>query len=698
MSRLRDWARRRVRGGVARSAGAQRVALGVATAVLVTVPHVLQTVPFGLTVDEPSPRTFRASETVEFVDEAATERARTRAAEAVEPVTVFDAEAVATGREEVAHAFVSIRAARPLWSVEPTRALAAAAGTLPSYDQEWIAALLSADDTEFARAERSAEQLAATVLGLRLTAEEREEALRQLHEGARGLPVSGPLREAVAGIIEPSVRPTLSVNEVATEAARKAAADQAAPVVVVKRVGENIVQRGEIVTPQHLEIIRRLGLLGGDRPAVSLLALGALAGIVLAAATGYLWRFERPVFESSRQLALLALLLVASLWTTRAALWFFPEMSPYLLPVPLTAMLATVLVNMRVGLLAVLVTTADSLQLGLTEGSGTAAMLVWGVLAVLAMSFMTERARLVYVGLFLVGSGASLAWLASLAQGRSLTEATFSAAGAGIGGVLAAVLGYGLLPFFEHAFKVTTDVRLIELGSPAHPLMRRLMVEAPGTYGHSVITGNLAEAAAEAIGANPLLARVGAYYHDVGKISRPAFFVENQAGTANPHDETTPELSAIIITAHVREGLELARQYRLPQEVVDIVEQHHGDSLVSYFYNKATLEDDAVSEADFRYAFARPQSREAALVMLADSAEAAVRAMKRPSRPRIESTVRRVIDGKVTDGQLRDSELTLADLERINQVYARMLQGIYHPRVEYPQTVPRRPDYADQHH
>ena len=698
MGRLRDWMRRRMRADVVRDVGAQRVALGVATAVLVVLPHVLQTVPFGLTVGEPSPRTFRASQTVEFVDEAATNRARERAAEAVEPVTVFDAETVANGREEVGHAFASVRASRPLWSQEPTLALATVAEALPAYDEEWIGVLLAADETEFARAERSVEQLAATVLSQRFTAEEREETVRQLYEGVRGIPVSESVREAITGIMEPRIRPTLTVNEVATDAARTAAAGQVSPVVVVKRAGENIVQRGEIVTTQHLEIIRRLGLLGDDRPATSLLALGMLAGVAIAAAAGYLWRFERQVFENVRSLALLALLVLASLWITRLALWFFPDMSPYVLPVPLTAMLATVLVNMRVGLLAVLLTTVDSLQLGLTEGSAAVAMLVWGVLAVLAMSFMTERARLVYVGLFLVGSGASLAWLASIAQGRSLSEATFSAAAAGIGGVFAAVLGYGLLPFFEHAFKVTTDVRLIELASPAHPLMRRLMVEAPGTYGHSVLAGNLAEAAAEAIGANPLLARVGAYYHDIGKIARPVFFVENQAGAGNPHDETTPGLSAIIITAHVREGLELARQYRLPQEVVDIIEQHHGDSLVSYFYNKATLKDSTVSEADFRYTFAKPQSREAALVMLADSAEAAVRAVKRPSRARIDSAVRRVIEGKVADGQLHDSELTLADLERVTEVYARMLQGIYHPRVEYPQTVPRRPDYADQHH
>ncbi|MBE0417030.1 MAG: HDIG domain-containing protein, partial [Coriobacteriia bacterium] len=352
----------------------------------------------------------------------------------------------------------------------------------------------------------------------------------------------------------------------------------------------------------------------------------------------------------------------------------------------------------RIGLLTAVVTAVGGVLLGFTGGSSMVAMLVWSTFSVVAMSFMTERSRLFYVGMFLVGAGASLAWLATLAAGSPSGEALSAAANGALGGLFSAVLGYGLLPFFEYVFRVTTDIRLIELASPGHPLMRRLMVEAPGTYSHSVITGNLAEAAAEAIGANPLLARVGAYYHDIGKIRRPGFFVENQAGSDNPHDETTPSLSAIIITAHVREGLELAREHRLPPEIIDIIEQHHGDSLVSYFYKKATETEGPVAEADYRYAFSRPQSREAALVMLADSAEAAVRAVKKPSLPRVEAAVRRVVDGKVADGQLHDSHLTLADVDRIVQVYSTMLVSIYHPRIEYPEAMPRRSAYAHQHH
>lgn len=695
MGRLSDLPKRLVDSVGLRSRRAQRVALAVVAGLLVALSLVLQTPPVGLTEGEPAPRTFRANRTVQFVDETATELARMQAADSVEPVTVFDPGVVSEARGDISALFEAVRANRPLYSEESTVAVGTLTTRFPDVEKTWIEALLRAEEAEFGRAERAAEQLATTVLAQRFTAEEQDALLQQLQESAESLPLSRPVRDAVAGVVELGLRPTLTVDEAATDAARTAAADGVDPVVIIKQSGENIVQRGEIVTAEHLEIIRRLGLLEQGGSGLSLTALALLAAVAATAAVAYMWRFDREVYDSTRDLALITVLVVGALWVTRTILWFFPEVSIYLLPVPLTAMLATVLINARIGLLTAIITAVGGVLLGFSGGASMIAMLVWSLLSVVAMSFMTERARLFYVGVFLVGSGAVLAALATLAGGAPPVEALAAAANGALGGLFAAVLGYGLLPFFEYVFRVTTDVRLIELASPAHPLMRRLMVEAPGTYSHSVITGNLAEAAAEAIGANALLARVGAYYHDIGKIRRPGFFVENQAGAGNPHDETTPSLSAIIITAHVREGVELAREYRLPPEIIDIIEQHHGDSLVSYFYNKASQAEGPVAEADFRYASSRPQSREAALVMLADSAEAAVRAVKKPSLPRVESAVRRVVDGKVADGQLHDSDLTLADLDRIVQVYSTMLMSIYHPRIEYPEAMPRRSEYAN---
>jgi putative nucleotidyltransferase with HDIG domain len=310
--------------------------------------------------------------------------------------------------------------------------------------------------------------------------------------------------------------------------------------------------------------------------------------------------------------------------------------------------------------------------------------LIVNVLATVAMSRLRERSHLFYAGAFVMGAMGVVAFGATLASTSVLGDSLVAGGYGLVGGLLAAVLTYGLLPFFEVVFRVTTDVRLLELANPSHPLLRRLMMEAPGTYNHSVLTANLAEAAAEDIGANPLLARVGAYYHDIGKIRRPMFFVENQLGRENPHDDTSPNLSSLIITSHVKEGLELAKQHRLPEEIRDIIAQHHGTSLVSYFYDKASKSGSDVAEEDFRYPGLRPTRPEAALIMLADSAEAVGRTVQNPTVERMEQVVRKVAREKLEDGQFDEARLTMADIDTIVKRYANMLAGVYHKRIEYP--------------
>jgi putative nucleotidyltransferase with HDIG domain len=256
-----------------------------------------------------------------------------------------------------------------------------------------------------------------------------------------------------------------------------------------------------------------------------------------------------------------------------------------------------------------------------------------------------------------------------------------------IGGLVVVLLSFALLPLVSRLGGIADDFRLLELSNPGSPLLRDLMRTAPGTYTHSIMTGSLAERAAAEIGANGLLARVGAYYHDIGKSLRPNFFVENQAGYVNPHDIASPTQSAFVITAHVREGAELARMSRLPDAVVDIINQHHGTSLVACFWEKARLGDGPVTEADFRYDGERPATPEAALVMLADVSEAAARAVADPSLDNLHSTVARVIEAKLTDGQLADSRMSRSDIETTVKVFSEMLASVYHTRIEYPEDI-----------
>jgi putative nucleotidyltransferase with HDIG domain len=250
--------------------------------------------------------------------------------------------------------------------------------------------------------------------------------------------------------------------------------------------------------------------------------------------------------------------------------------------------------------------------------------------------------------------------------------------------VVAAAVAFALLPVLARFSRVGDDVRLLELCDPGSPLLKELMDRADGTYSHSIMTGALAEAAARAIGANALLARVGAYYHDIGKLVRPQFFAENQSGRRNPHDGAAPAQSAFIITAHVREGVALADRAGLPGPVIDIIAEHHGTSLVSYFYRKATAGGASVDEAPFRYEGRLPGSREAALVMLADSAEASVRGLAEAGAVQIDATVRRVVEAKAADGQLAFSGMSDQDVEAAVATYAKMLTGLRHSRVEYP--------------
>ena len=297
-----------------------------------------------------------------------------------------------------------------------------------------------------------------------------------------------------------------------------------------------------------------------------------------------------------------------------------------------------------------------------------------------------------------VGGGAAL--VGEMLDGTPLMESMRSAFWGSVGAATATVFALILMPFIRDGLGLAEDIRLMRAASPEHPLMRELMTKAPGTYAHSVATANLAEAGAEEIGADALVARVGAYFHDVGKIRRPIYFFENQASGDNPHDEAKPILSALIITAHVRDGVALGKEYRLPEKIQAIIRQHHGTTLVSYFYHKAAQDNPGVYEADFRYQGERPKSPEAALVMLADSSEAAVRAISVPTAMQIESAVRDITEAKVADGQLDEAALQSGDLDRIIATYSRMLVSMYHARCEYPKAsdAARRRIGADQHH
>jgi len=324
---------------------------------------------------------------------------------------------------------------------------------------------------------------------------------------------------------------------------------------------------------------------------------------------------------------------------------------------------------------------------------GEVSVAVYALLAGIAAAFASQRLKernvLARVGVLVAGVNAAAVAGLSLFSGRVPEGQVLAAqvlAGA-VGGILAAALASFLLPVLESLTGTVTDIRLLELSNPNLPLLKRLSVEAPGTFQHSLAMANLAEAAAEAVGANPLLARVCCYYHDIGKMAKPEYFVENQRGE-NPHDHLTPWMSALVVSNHVKAGLEMARQYKLPEPVRDAISTHHGNKLIRYFYSRAKEQESAdrgeVSDTDFRYPGPRPKTKEMGIIHLADAVEAASRTLQEPTPGKIQGMIDQIVKNALDDGQFDDCDLTLKDIEKVSAAFFWVLTNAFHHRIDYP--------------
>jgi hypothetical protein len=380
-------------------------------------------------------------------------------------------------------------------------------------------------------------------------------------------------------------------------------------------------------------------------------------------------------------------------FTVVARLLVLDPLSPYLVPVAGLGMIVAIILNARSSFLSV---TILSLNLALITNMQMRYALVGiivGSLAVYLVSRVVQRAALLGAGALVMVIAFftifSVEFFRESGAGSALSQSLWGLAH----GAMAWVLTVLLLLLLDLVFSVNTPLRLLELANPAQPLLRKLLQVAPGTYNHSISMGNLAEAAAEAIGADPLLARVGAYYHDIGKTVRPEYFIENQIYVDNPHDRLSPNLSKLAIAAHVRDGEHLAKLHGLPGPVVDIIRQHHGTTIMAFFYHKAQETSRVpVDESTYRYEEEKPHSKEAAIVMLADGVEAAVRAMQNPTRRKIQGLIQEVVRQRMQDGQLDESELTLSDLHKIRDSFDTSLRGLVGHRISYPErNEPKRP-------
>lgn len=492
-------------------------------------------------------------------------------------------------------------------------------------------------------------------------------------------------------------RPTLIIDDQTTETLRAAARANTKMEIISYKANQKIVGAGEIVDNKTYQALEAYGLINSRNIWKASAGIAFIVLVGMGTIFGYLFQYKRKMLSSTNRIVLIGLTMSLVLFIGRGMISLnlggpdFNPLAGMLIPVAWATMSITILIGADVAILvsvvlaifvAVLVDPVFSTSYGMQTGL---VALFGGIVGVYSVSHLSQRSDLARAGLFI--SAVNVLMVSGIALATDL-RLTVWAVGTTLGivnGVVSSALTVGMLHWFESGFHITSSARLLELTNPNRPLLKRLLIEAPGTYHHSILVGNLAEAAAEAVHADATLVRVGAMYHDIGKIKRPYFFIENQFTQDNPHDKIAPTLSSLIITSHIKDGLELAKEYKLPQQIQDIIAQHHGDGLVSFFYHKALEENEEVPEESFHYEGPKPQTKEAALVAMADTVEAAVRSLRQPTPGRVEGFIRKSIKDKLNDGQLDQCDLTFQDLDRIAMAFVRVLSGIFHSRIEYPE-------------
>ncbi|HEU4571160.1 MAG TPA: HDIG domain-containing protein [Candidatus Limnocylindrales bacterium] len=508
-----------------------------------------------------------------------------------------------------------------------------------------------------------------------------------------------PERSLAAELIAPLVVPNSSFSQSLTAAATARAIDAVPDVVVDYRQNETIVRKGEKITPVILEAINEFGLTESKPDIARLGGWVVLSGLIVGLVLAWVWRFRPQLWHRTNALVLIGLVVVGM--TLLLKVTAFRAGLPFVLPSAAAGMLLAILLDSGVAtvVLAVLAIVAGAVNGNEVE---MAAYLFFGGLAGIITIRRGDRFQVflqagLVVAIVNVLVVAMFGFLGSH-DARGVIELMGASVLSAAGSAIAAVGSFAVL---GSVFGILTVFQLLELANPSQPLLRRLLIETPGTYHHSLMVGNLAERAAEAIGADPLLTRVAAYYHDVGKLANPLAFIENQAGGENIHDELDPETSAQILKQHTADGIDIAYKAKLPKTLIAFIPQHHGTAIMSYFYARAkgaaaepyggpqtadgARAAAAVDERKFRHSGPKPQTREAALIMLADGVEASVRSLSSRDEPAIRAMVARIIDERLSDGQFDECDLTLRDVEKIKEAFVQQLLGMYHQRIAYPQ-------------
>jgi cyclic-di-AMP phosphodiesterase PgpH len=570
---------------------------------------------------------------------------------------------------------------------------------VPDLSNDSQATLLAMDPSRWPAVRDEARRL----LGQLEQSELRDSDLADTKANLAGLVLGGlqaSERQLVAELIAPVLEPNSSYSAELTDTARQAAAAAVAPVEVSLGQGQVIARKGDPITAVQLEQIEAFGLTDARLDVARLAGWLLLATLIVGLVLAWIWRFRPTVWHRTNVLLLIGLVLVFT--TLALKLTAGRSVLPFFVPTAAAGILIAILLDASA---AVMLTAVLAVIGGAVNGNSlelTTYIFLGGLAGIVAVRRGDRLNAFVQAAFAIFVVNALVVTTFSLLGERDITgliQLYGASAAAAVGSAIAAVGSFAVI---GNLFGILTVFQLLELANPSQPLLRRLLIETPGTYHHSIMVGNLAERAAEAIGADPLITRVAAYYHDVGKLANPTAFIENQSGGDNVHDELDPEVSAAILKQHVADGIEIAYRAHLPKPLIAFIPQHHGTALLSFFYAKAREEAaapyggletaegrkaaDAVDQRTYRHNGPKPQTREAALLMLADGVEASVRSLSARDETAIRAMVNRIIEDRLQDGQFDECDLTLRDIERIREAFVAQLLGMYHQRIAYPQS------------
>ena len=665
----------------------------------------VQGVTYDISMGSLAPETIRAAKTIE--DTEKTEQERIDAENAITPVYDFNQEiaeqkaalitllfdlAIETKKEIASEENATLSSEEKLELLkDKLKSVTDKQNTLSFTDDE-VKALLAASESQLISARNILVEYIKEVLKQSIRKENIATERTNIDSVLRSSTIDKSLLSIAITLGRGSIVETEILNEEKTATARQQARNAVEPTKILQ--GQIIVLEGEMI---DREKYRQLELLGFVDNKSSLKPVGGLAIFILLQMVFVFVVFDRLTVQFKEKINYL--LVVVMVYISAIVIMKlinlvsndFDIVVAFIFPTAMVTMLIRLLTDDRLaGLLTLLVASSAGIVFqenyaAVLQMDIALYILFGGFASIFFMRSVEKRSHILQAStVVMVVNLVFIAFYLLMTQSDyGLSEIMFYVSAGIISGLLSGALTMGLLPFFESLFGILSTMRLIELSNPNHPLLKKILTETPGTYHHSVMVANLAEAACEAIDADGLLARVGSYYHDVGKTCRPAFFIENQLGS-NPHDSLSPDASADIIIAHTTDGAELLRQHKMPQEIIDIALQHHGTSLLKFFLHKAKEEGRIVNEADFRYPGPKPQTKEAAIISIADSVEAAVRSMKEPNAEKIQKLIQSIIQDRVQDDQFDECDISLKELKIIEDVLCETLNGIFHTRIEYP--------------